>query len=104
MTNLQMNADGTITSTSATSTIGFNEEFFTLLEQYGYTRVSFTIATTANTSTYYGTRIRSNNRTITGTQNISGATNYTAQYRSSRNGTYIDDDNAEWKLSNVTFS
>ncbi len=110
MTNLQMNADGTITSTSASSTIGFNEEFFTLLKQYGYSSVSFTIETSTTTSTTIGTRIATQGnwgkQETSSNQKIEAATTYYAQYGTEAMfwTNWNDDSNAKWTLSNVTFS
>ena len=97
--------NGNLVSTSTSSTIQFTNAFFNLLKEYGYTgKVTVTLSTTT-TSSRYGTRVRKGNSTITRAETISGATTYTAQYKTSWNGyNYATDENATWTLSNISFS
>ena len=97
--------NGNLVATSTSSTVQFTTEFFNLLKEYGYNgRVTVTLSTTTTTNNVYSTRIRKGNSTINRAETINGATTYTAQYRTSRNGSYTADNNATWTLSNISFS
>ena len=97
-----MNADGTIKSTSDSSTIGFNADFFELLKQYGYSSVSFTIGTDSNWATVVQGDFAGNRNTTTVTSDtISKEQSYTA--RMDLGLTFVKS-NVTWTLSNVTFS
>ena len=97
--------NGNLVATSTSSTVQFTTEFFNLLKEYGYNgRVTVTLSTTTTTNNVYSTRIRKGNSTINRAETINGATTYTAQYRTSRNGSYTADNNATWTLSNISVS
>ena len=96
-TNIEFsNNNGTLTSESTSSTLTFNQEFFDLLEQYGYTSVSFAISAKYNSG--WSSATISGGSIKNGEDSISSETKYTAtNWRGNATA-------STWTLSNVTFS
>ena len=103
LTGLTISEDGkTITSTTTTSTVAFTADFFTLIKEYGYTNVSFTIGTSNSSATVVrGTSAGSFLSATYTKDTISAAQSYTARTLSWTGATAA---NVTWELSDVTFS
>ncbi len=95
--------NGNLKSTSNVSTIEFNEAFFALLKEYGYSKVTVTLSSSnSSASIVKGTDVGNwRTDTVEGEQQtISGAQAYTAR----TSGWGYSKANVTWTLSNLSFS
>ena len=96
-------SDGNLQSTTSVSTIEFNEAFFALLNEYGYSKVTVTLSSNNNRASIVqgSTAGNRNTQTVRTAQTISAAQAYTARTASGNNYSKA---NVTWTLSNLSFS
>ena len=106
LTGLTISEDGkTIKSNDGTTSqsITFTEDFFTLIQEYGYNNVSFTIGTSNSEATVVqGTNAGTSNSKVVTKATINSATSYTARTNAWFLG--ASKANVTWELSGVEFS
>lgn len=104
---LTVGENGNLVSNGSISTVTFSEDFFALLKEYGYTKVTFKIATSNNNAEIVnGTGVGGwNTETVRTNRDISitAAQSYTARTFSWGNMGY-NKANVNWTLSGVSFS
>ena len=112
---LTVDANGNLVSNGAQTSIQFTNDFFTLLNEYGYESIKFDMSKTSgqtNNNYYYQTSAgntafisaaRGAKTQTKSNVSISSAVTYKAQYKTRSNGT-LRDDSSTWTLSNISFS
>ncbi|MBR2321805.1 MAG: hypothetical protein IKA57_06675 [Clostridia bacterium] len=112
---LTVDENGNLVSNGSRTSIQFTNDFFTLLNEYGYESIEFDMSKTSGqtSNNYYYQTSAGNTAFISAARgaktqtksnvSISSAVTYKAQYKTRSNGT-LRDDSSTWTLSGISFS